>query len=159
MFPSLVRRANLPGQVPFDFENNPYRAKQWPPDFSKLSSKYQFRLERRYRRRAKLAWARPRWTKFTKLVQYGASLCMYPSSRLVEPQLNVRSVVIGYGVLYYDWGQQNPDKVPFKAVSNNICTMVFFLTIVGPRMVQKHSRLHLDTQLLTTQSREPKAYR
>ncbi|KAG5299514.1 hypothetical protein I7I50_07058 [Histoplasma capsulatum G186AR] len=52
---------------------NPHRAKRiWPPDVSKLSQKQQFRLERKYRRRAKLKWARPTWTKWTKLVQWAA---------------------------------------------------------------------------------------
>ncbi|KAK2797123.1 hypothetical protein FQN50_009314 [Emmonsiellopsis sp. PD_5] len=47
---------------------NPYRAKRtWPPDMSKLSPKQQFRIERKYRRRAKLKWARPQWAKWTKL--------------------------------------------------------------------------------------------
>ncbi|CAD0092904.1 unnamed protein product, partial [Aureobasidium mustum] len=65
-FPTLLRRAAaLPK---FDFARNPYKAKRtWPPDFAKLSQKHQFRLERRYRRRAKLKWARPTWTKFVKL--------------------------------------------------------------------------------------------
>ncbi|OJJ89167.1 uncharacterized protein ASPGLDRAFT_41112 [Aspergillus glaucus CBS 516.65] len=45
--------------------------RQWPPDMSKLSQKHQFRLERKYRRRAALKFARPKWTKGTKLVQWG----------------------------------------------------------------------------------------
>lgn len=54
----------------------PYKAKRpWPPDMSKLSSKHQFRLERRYRRRAKLKYARPAWAKWTKLVQWGSIGC------------------------------------------------------------------------------------
>ncbi|RWA08295.1 hypothetical protein EKO27_g6813 [Xylaria grammica] len=37
----------------------PYKPKKvWPPDFSKLSEKEQFRFERRYKRRVKLAAAR-----------------------------------------------------------------------------------------------------
>ncbi|EER39756.1 conserved hypothetical protein [Histoplasma capsulatum H143] len=56
---------------------NPHRAKRiWPPDVSKLSQKQQFRLERKYRRRAKLKWARPTWTKWTKLVQWAAIGCI-----------------------------------------------------------------------------------
>ncbi|KAL3477152.1 hypothetical protein BJX99DRAFT_226784 [Aspergillus californicus] len=52
---------------------SPYKPKrQWPPDMSKLSPKHQFRLERKYRRRAALKYARPKWTKATKLVQGGA---------------------------------------------------------------------------------------
>ncbi|KAL5048897.1 hypothetical protein BDW71DRAFT_205128 [Aspergillus fruticulosus] len=45
--------------------------RQWPPDMSKLSTKHQFRLERKYRRRAALKYARPKWTKATKIVQWG----------------------------------------------------------------------------------------
>ncbi|KAH0283353.1 hypothetical protein M436DRAFT_51032 [Aureobasidium namibiae CBS 147.97] len=69
-FQTLMRRAAaLPK---FDFARNPYKSKRtWPPDFTKLSQKHQFRLERRYRRRAKLKWARPTWTKFVKLATWG----------------------------------------------------------------------------------------
>lgn len=57
---------------------NPYKAqKPWPPDFSKLDPKYQFRLERRYRRRTKLKWTRPRWVKGVKLAQWGICGCTY----------------------------------------------------------------------------------
>src|SRR5204862_5784476 len=53
-----------------------YKAKRpWPPDMSKLPSKHQFRLERTYRRRAKLKYARPVWSKWTKLVQWGVIGC------------------------------------------------------------------------------------
>ncbi|EAS36180.3 uncharacterized protein CIMG_01534 [Coccidioides immitis RS] len=56
---------------PNDAYTSPYKAKRtWPPDVSKLSPKQQFRLERKYRRRAKLKWARPTWKKWTKLVQW-----------------------------------------------------------------------------------------
>lgn len=58
-------------------KNNPYRTqKRWPPDFSKLPHKMQFRFERRYRRRTKLKYARPTWMKATKLVQWGLISCM-----------------------------------------------------------------------------------
>jgi hypothetical protein len=101
MFSSPILRAALPNGMLFDFENNPYKAKkEWPPDFSKLSPKHQFRFERRYRRRAKLAWARPVWTKGTKLAQWGLTV-----------------FVLGYGVLYMDWGQTDKNDPPFKAVS------------------------------------------
>ncbi|KAF2432049.1 hypothetical protein EJ08DRAFT_659399 [Tothia fuscella] len=100
MFPTIIQRNNLPSGMLFDFENNPFRAKkEWPPDFSKLSPKHQFRFERRYRRRAKLAWARPGWKKGTKLVQYGLSI-----------------FVLGYGVLYMDWGQDDSEHPPFASV-------------------------------------------
>ncbi|KAG9818781.1 hypothetical protein KCU98_g18370, partial [Aureobasidium melanogenum] len=45
----------------------------------------QFRLERRYRRRAKLKWARPTWTKFVKLSTWATI-----------------SFVVVYGLLFMD---------------------------------------------------------
>lgn len=81
MLQTLIRRAAETPKPLFDFERNPYKAKRpWPPDFSKLSSKHQFRFERRYKRRAKLKWARPGWTKFTKLAQWGSILGMVHES-------------------------------------------------------------------------------
>ncbi|KAK4547965.1 hypothetical protein LTR36_010684 [Oleoguttula mirabilis] len=80
LFATLFRRApQVPGanaiKFPFTAETNPYRSKRtWPPDFTKLSQKHQFRLERRYRRRTKLKWARPTWKKVTKLTQWGSIL-------------------------------------------------------------------------------------
>ena len=77
LFGGLFRKApqiseNIP-KFAFTIETNPYRCKRtWPPDFSKLSQKHQFRLERRYRRRAKLKWARPNWTKGVRLAQWGS---------------------------------------------------------------------------------------
>lgn len=76
MFGLFARPSETVHQA-FDFDRNPYKAqKQWPPDFSKISEKHQFRMEKRYRRRCKLAYARPQWVKYTKLTQYGLSLCM-----------------------------------------------------------------------------------
>ncbi|EEH40687.2 hypothetical protein PAAG_02663 [Paracoccidioides lutzii Pb01] len=58
-------------QKPETLSIYPFRAKRtWPPDMSKWSPKQQFRLERKYRRRAKLKWARPTWSKWTKIVQW-----------------------------------------------------------------------------------------
>lgn len=55
--------------------NNPYRArKRWPPDFRTLHPKHQFHYEKTYRRRLKLKYARPRWIKGTKAVQYGLTV-------------------------------------------------------------------------------------
>ena len=81
--------------------NNPYKAqKQWPPDFTKLHPKHQFRFERKYRRRAKLKWARPRWVKGVKLAAWGSSL-----------------FVLVYGVLFLDWGEMaGRDTKPFTGV-------------------------------------------
>jgi hypothetical protein len=73
MLRTLVRRA---AQEPLPYVyTNPYKArKEWPPDFSRLSKKYQFRYERKYKRRAKLKWARPRWTKAVKIAQMSSVL-------------------------------------------------------------------------------------
>lgn len=68
----------LPPEPAFDVYTNPYKAKHsWPPDFSKLSDKHQFRLERRYKRRAKLKWARPGLMVATRLAQWGGGLGMH----------------------------------------------------------------------------------
>ncbi|KEQ83727.1 hypothetical protein D6D02_05198 [Aureobasidium pullulans] len=84
MFQTLMRRAAAAPK--FDFARNPYKSKRtWPPDFTKLSQKHQFRLERRYRRRAKLKWARPTWTKFVKLSTWATI-----------------SFVVVYGVLFME---------------------------------------------------------
>ncbi|KAI9847382.1 MAG: hypothetical protein M1837_002570 [Sclerophora amabilis] len=91
MLPTTVFRAAAASQKAlFDFHTNPYKAKKlWPPDFTKLTPKHQFRLERRYKRRAKLKWARPKWTKAMKLAQWG---CM--------------ASVLVYGVLFMDGGSR-----------------------------------------------------
>ncbi|KAJ6149521.1 hypothetical protein N7471_000720 [Penicillium samsonianum] len=70
-----------------DVYYSPYQPKrQWPPDMSKLSPKHQFRLERKYRRRAALKYARP---KFMKAVTLG--------------QWVVIGFVIVYAVLFMEW--------------------------------------------------------
>ncbi|KAJ5759151.1 hypothetical protein N7520_006307 [Penicillium odoratum] len=55
-------------------EEDPYSQyppkRQWPPDMSKLSPKHQFRLERKYRRRAALKYARPKFIKMVTLAQW-----------------------------------------------------------------------------------------
>ncbi|KAL4937936.1 hypothetical protein BDV06DRAFT_202025 [Aspergillus oleicola] len=69
---------------------SPYKPKrQWPPDMSKLSPKHQFRLERKYRRRAALKYARPKWVKATKLVQWGAI-----------------GFVLVYALLFMEWDER-----------------------------------------------------
>jgi hypothetical protein len=76
---------------------SPHKPKrQWPPDMSKLSPKHQFRLERKYRRRAALKYARPKFIKTVTLVQWGVIGCEY-SNRFSIPPLarDVREVEIG----------------------------------------------------------------
>ncbi|KAF2839538.1 hypothetical protein M501DRAFT_719036 [Patellaria atrata CBS 101060] len=111
MYPSRILRAVAQDPPLFDFENNPYPAKKvWPPNFDKLSHKHQFRLERRYRRRAKLKYARPQWNKGVKLAQWGLS-----------------GFVLVYGVLFLDWKSErtpfDPIRTWFKGITDNIWTM------------------------------------
>ncbi|CRG84745.1 hypothetical protein PISL3812_01948 [Talaromyces islandicus] len=76
---------------------SPHRPKrEWPPDMSKLSPKHQLRLERKYRRRAALKYARPRWVKATKLVQWGIII-----------------FVMIYSALFMEWGKEDEEQ-PFK---------------------------------------------
>lgn len=83
MFGSPILRAL--GREPKYVDTNPYRAKRlWPPDFAKLSPKDQFKLERRYRRRSKLAWARPKWTKYTKIAQLSMISCKIYCHKLMS---------------------------------------------------------------------------
>ncbi|KAF4211288.1 hypothetical protein CNMCM8980_008372 [Aspergillus fumigatiaffinis] len=84
----------IPPEPPLDGEPAPYYSpykpkRQWPPDMSKLSSKHQFRLERKYRRRAALKFARPKWVKATKLIQWG-----------------VIGFVLIYALLFMEWDER-----------------------------------------------------
>ncbi|KAK6824876.1 hypothetical protein PG987_012370 [Apiospora arundinis] len=70
--------------------------KVWPPDFSKLSEKEQFRFERKYKRRVKLATMRPRWDKYVKLAQL----------------FSVTGVLV-YSILFMEW---NTEQQPFQGI-------------------------------------------
>lgn len=73
--------ANKTDSSPPSFEDvyySPYQPKrQWPPDMSKLSPKHQFRLERKYRRRAALKYARPKFMKAVTLAQWVVIGCEF----------------------------------------------------------------------------------
>ncbi len=122
MFRSTLRRlAEAPQHT---IHSNPYKAqKEWPPDFTKLHPKYQFRLERRYRRRAKLRYSRPWWTKTVKLAASGSSFCKCPSGLSnYSWLLTTRKVILVYGVLFMDWGEMaGRDVKPFEGVSHALC--------------------------------------
>ena len=119
MLPTIARRiglnpfaapkapaVNVP-YFPYTWETNPYVCKRtWPPEFAKLSQKHQFKLERRYRRRAKLAYARPNWHKMVKLAQWGSIL-----------------FVSVYGILFMELTDGN---TPFSGVSS-ISRIMFYL--------------------------------
>jgi hypothetical protein len=125
MLPTLARRislnpfaaskapaVNVP-YFPYTWETNPYICKRtWPPEFTKLSQKHQFKLERRYRRRAKLAYARPNWHKMVKLAQWGSIL-----------------FVSVYGILFMELTDGN---TPFTGVSYTVIqtTTLLMLTTI-----------------------------
>ncbi|KAI0102432.1 hypothetical protein GGR51DRAFT_562605 [Nemania sp. FL0031] len=110
MFPTLVRRlVTSQPIVPLKLRKATRAApsavyrykpkKVWPPDFSKLTQKEQFRFEKRYKRRVKLATARPRWDKFVRLAQLGSV-----------------TFVLVYSLLFMDW---QTEKQPFEGVRNS----------------------------------------
>ncbi|KAI6708766.1 hypothetical protein JHW43_008702 [Diplocarpon mali] len=108
MFSTVIRRAAQP-KIQFDIHANPYKATRlWPPDFSKIDRKHQFRLERKYKRRAKLKWARPGWTKAVKIAQMSSIL-----------------FIAVYGVLFLDWNEhRDSEHKPFEGVNS---VLVFWL--------------------------------
>ena len=68
--------------------NNPFKAKkEWPPDFTKLHPKHQFRFEKRYRRRAKLRYQNPKWVRGVKIAANSSVVCscaLFPFSRFTS---------------------------------------------------------------------------
>jgi len=79
---------------PFDFSKNIYKAHtRWPPIFADLTQKEQFRFERKFRRRSKLKWARPKWNRNLQLVQWGGSV-----------------FIIAYAVFFLDWRTNEMQK-------------------------------------------------
>ncbi|KAJ5482763.1 hypothetical protein N7539_006209 [Penicillium diatomitis] len=84
-------------QNPNDEYYSPYKPKrQWPPDMSKLSPKHQFRLERKYRRRAALKYARPKFIKTVTLAQWV-----------------IIGFVVVYAVLFMNWDTKD---TPFDGI-------------------------------------------
>ncbi|KAJ5595265.1 uncharacterized protein N7459_001473 [Penicillium hispanicum] len=80
---------------------SPYKPKrQWPPDMSKLSPKHQFRLERKYRRRAALKYARPKFVKTVTLAQWA-----------------IIGFVAIYAVLFMDWDTKD---TPFDGIRESV---------------------------------------
>lgn len=58
--------------------------KNWPPDFERLTNAEQLRFEKKYKRRLKLAQARPRWDKFIRLTQFWSITCKLASEMSVS---------------------------------------------------------------------------
>ncbi|KAI1368864.1 hypothetical protein F5Y08DRAFT_205929 [Xylaria arbuscula] len=104
-----------------------YRPKKvWPPDFSKLSRKEQFRFEKRYKRRVRLATARPRWDKFVRLAQLGSV-----------------TFVLVYSILFMDW---NTEKQPFEGIRSR-----FWGAIDALSPEQRHVRQSPDIPTTASQ--------
>lgn len=80
---------------------------------SKLSPKHQFRLERKYRRRAALKYARPRFIKGVTLAQWVIIGCECPLAVVGLGADGVLVVAI-YAVLFMDWDTKG---TPFDGVS------------------------------------------
>ncbi|KAJ5380403.1 uncharacterized protein N7496_002831 [Penicillium cataractarum] len=88
-------------QNPNDEYYSPYKPKrQWPPDMSKLSPKHQFRLERKYRRRAALKYARPKFIKTVTLAQWV-----------------IIGFVVIYAVLFMNWDTKD---TPFDGIRDSV---------------------------------------
>ncbi|GLI78430.1 hypothetical protein PoHVEF18_006745 [Penicillium ochrochloron] len=88
-------------QNPNDEYYSPYKPKrQWPPDMSKLSPKHQFRLERKYRRRAALKYARPKFIKTVTLAQWV-----------------IIGFVVIYAVLFMNWDTKD---TPFDGIRESV---------------------------------------
>ncbi|KAI0485723.1 hypothetical protein F4859DRAFT_511916 [Xylaria cf. heliscus] len=114
MFPTLTRRlatgswvapklrnATRAAAPPGVYADSRYKPKKvWPPDFSKLSEKERFKFERRYKRRIRLAAARPRWDKFVGLAQLAG----------------VTSVIV-YALLFMEW---NTERQPLEGARRAI---------------------------------------
>ncbi|KAJ5665851.1 uncharacterized protein N7477_008299 [Penicillium maclennaniae] len=97
-------RLSSDNHTPSPFEEDRYSKykpkRQWPPDMSKLSPKHQFRLERKYRRRAALKYARPQFVKGVQLAQWA-----------------IIGFVVIYAVLFMNWDTKD---TPFDGIRENV---------------------------------------
>lgn len=80
MFPTLARRLAQAAKPQLDAAfTNPgsvFKLKKvWPPDMKTMSPQQQLRFEKKYKRRLKIATARPRWDKFVRLAQLCTMTC------------------------------------------------------------------------------------
>jgi hypothetical protein len=86
---------------------------------SKLSPKHQFRLERKYRRRAALKYARPKFIKGVQLAQWAIIGCGYSQineTRIIGLLTKIGTVVVIYAVLFMNWDTKD---TPFDGVSTS----------------------------------------
>ncbi|KAJ5225656.1 hypothetical protein N7468_006881 [Penicillium chermesinum] len=119
--PSAIQRSSPfrlssekhPYPYPEDDPYSQYQPKRkWPPDMSKLSQKHQFRLERKYRRRAALKYARPNFIKMVTLAQW---------------------IIIGfvgiYAVLFMEWDTKD---TPFDGIRESVFSSVRAVSLLAP---------------------------
>jgi hypothetical protein len=101
----LFKKKEKPVQIPFDFAKKNYPSHtQWPPLFADMTTREQFRLERKFKRRSKLKWARPVWNRNLQLIQWGSTIFL-----------------VGYCTLAVDWsGNQIEDKESAPGYLKNI---------------------------------------
>lgn len=86
---------------PFDFARNRFlRRKQWPPNFTTLTEKQQFRFERKFKRRIKMKAVSETWNRRVTIVIW-----------------SLISFVVVYGVLFHDFAKDpmnpRPGEQPF----------------------------------------------
>jgi hypothetical protein len=82
MFPTLVRRLAQAAKPQLNATpaNPAYKLKKvWPPDIKSMTPPQQLRFEKKYKRRLKLATARPRWDKFVRIAQLCTMTCRPPA--------------------------------------------------------------------------------
>lgn len=137
MLSTSARRAASQSQSAFKAATNSYKArKQWPPDFAKLSPKHQFRLERKYKRRAQLKWARPKLMVATKVAQWVA----------------IGSVLV-YGVLFMQWDEKDEAFVEVGNVA--VRNSIMILTLASDsQLVSPSGRRILDEAAALPPGRE-----
>lgn len=117
VFKTLTRLSEV-SPAAFTIENNPYKAqKEWPPDFRKLSPKYQLRFERRYRRRTKLKGTKPSWNRNLGLFAAGTSLGSLSTLHLLPGSLTDLPCLgfFVYTILFMDLGT-GEERNPFAGV-------------------------------------------
>ncbi|KAI5787679.1 hypothetical protein DFH27DRAFT_614946 [Peziza echinospora] len=75
-----------------------YKArKTWPPDFSKLTPRHRFSLERRYRRRTQLKYSRPKLHRAVRLVTWSGA-----------------AFAVVYGIMWAPWPTENNAFTPVR---------------------------------------------
>ncbi|KAF3928670.1 hypothetical protein AA313_de0210169 [Arthrobotrys entomopaga] len=90
------------------------RAKRpWPPDFSKMSDLDKYRLERKYKRRARHKSGHPAtWMKFTGILQIltltGMSFPNGYAANMTDGNFFMNAGLPAYMILFMDWPMEHP---------------------------------------------------